>query len=333
MSRLFQPFTQADSGTTRRFGGTGLGLTISRRLVEMMGGQISVESEPGRGSTFTFTVEFPVADAALVEPAGAGAAAEARVRGARVLLAEDNAINQQVALEILQGAGVLVEVAATGAEVVRRVEQQVYDAVLMDIQMPGMDGYEATGRIREQPRNRDLPIIAMTAHAMEGYRDQCLAAGMSDYLTKPVDPERLIQTLARWVGPGPAPAEELPGIDLEAAMRRLGGNRGLLQDLLAEVAREFGGGTRELSLALDQGDWAGAGRLIHTMKGALGNLSAGAAHQAAVLLEQAIQKQEAGLIPDRMAAFAEAFDAVLAIGRNLGAAPGLRSHGRADGVG
>jgi CheY-like chemotaxis protein len=301
-----------------------------------MGGEISVESEPGRGSTFAFSVEFPLAGAAPCEPAGAEAAAAARVRGARVLLAEDNAINQQVAMEILQGAGVLVEVAATGVEVVRMVEQQTYDAVLMDIQMPEMDGYEATGRIRDQARNRDLPIIAMTAHAVEGYRGQCLAAGMSDYLTKPVDPGLLIQTLGLWVRPGPRPpgAGDLPGIDLDAAMRRLGGNRKLLLDLLAEVAREFGGGTRDLRQALDQGDWAGAGRIIHTMKGALGNLSAGAAHRAAVLLEQAIQQQEAGLIPDRMAAFAEAFDAVLAIGRGLaGSAPGLRSHRPADEVG
>jgi signal transduction histidine kinase/ActR/RegA family two-component response regulator/HPt (histidine-containing phosphotransfer) domain-containing protein len=321
MSRLFQAFSQADSGTTRRFGGTGLGLTIARRLVQKMGGEIVVESEPGLGSAFSFSAEFPVVDAALPKPKGAEATlAAAQVRGARVLLAEDNAINQQVAMEILQGAGVQVEVAATGEEVVRMVDQKAYDAVLMDIQMPDMDGCEATGRIREKARHRDLPIIAMTAHAVTGYRDQCLAAGMSDFLAKPIDPERLIQTLALWVRPGARPpgAADLPGIDLDAAMRRLGGNRQLLLDLLDEVAREFAGGDRDLRHALDQGDWARAGRIIHTMKGALGNLSAGDAHRAAISLEQAIQRQETALIPPLMAAFAEAFEVVL--GHGLGPA-------------
>ena len=204
-ANLFQPFTQADCSTTRRYGGTGLGLSISRQLVELMGGQIGVESEPGRGSVFRFTVPLvrgrlpaesapPLLDPALIT---------ATLRGRRVLVAEDNTINQQVARELLQKVGMVVTIAGDGrAAAAAATEFGVhFDVVLMDLQMPVMDGYEATRLIREQWPSDRLPIIAMTAYASQEELDRCLKSGMNDHLTKPVLPERLYACLAQWVRP------------------------------------------------------------------------------------------------------------------------------------
>ena len=236
---LFQAFSQGDNSMSRKYGGTGLGLTISQRLVGMLGGEIKVRSECGRGSTFSFTACFghpealpelpwlspgewldrsatsasgPAAMAACGEAAPGAGQPEApadrqgeQLHGARVLLVEDNSINRQVAREILGSAGIQVDEAVDGFAAIAAVERMAYDCVLMDIQMPGMDGHEATARIREMPRHAGLPIVAMTAHAMAGYREECLAAGMNDYVTKPIEPEDLFQVLARWVQPGPAP--------------------------------------------------------------------------------------------------------------------------------
>ena len=204
-ANLFQPFTQADCSTTRRYGGTGLGLSISRQLVELMGGQIGVESEPGRGSVFRFTVPLvrgrlpaesapPLLDPALIT---------ATLRGRRVLVAEDNTINQQVARDLLQKVGMVVTIAGDGrAAAAAATEFGVhFDVVLMDLQMPVMDGYEATRLIREQWPSDRLPIIAMTAYASQEELDRCLKSGMNDHLTKPVLPERLYACLAQWVRP------------------------------------------------------------------------------------------------------------------------------------
>ena len=210
-ARLFLPFTQADGSTSRRFGGTGLGLAISRQLVEMMGGRIRVSSEAGRGSCFTFTIRCGHASAADLAAADdeSPAAAAAPLSG-RVLLVEDNATNQLLAEKLLQKMGLAVDVAEDGHRALGLLRALDYELVLMDCQMPGMDGYEATARIRQGEAGevaRRLAIVAMTANALVGDRERCLAAGMDDYVAKPVRTRELAAVVRRWLR---TPHEEAP---------------------------------------------------------------------------------------------------------------------------
>ena len=201
-ARLFRPFTQADESTTRRFGGTGLGLSICRELATLMGGSVGVHSQPGAGSTFWARLPLP----AVAAPAAAAAPTdEGRLEGARVLLVEDNAVNMVIAVAMLERWGVQVEQAENGSFAVAAVQSaahagQPFDAVLMDVQMPVMSGHEATRALRDSEAGRHLPVIALTAAALVTERDEALAAGMNDFLTKPIDAERLRSTLARWAG-------------------------------------------------------------------------------------------------------------------------------------
>jgi len=447
-ARLFQPFTQADMSTTRKHGGTGLGLTISKRLVELMGGQIWLESEPGHGSTFFFTVwlklgsgtsdrrypdelhnlralvvdDNPAAREILVSSLGSITAsvsavssgrealaairemdssqpydivfmdwrmpgmdgleatrqikndaglrrppsvvmvtafgreevrseAEAlhvdgflvkpvtqsmlvdslvnifgrvgsgetgsipgiddhttQLRGARLLLVEDNEINQQIACELLKGAGAAITVANNGREAVEHLHAfpPPFDLVLMDLQMPEMDGYQATAKIRADTRLAELPVIAMTAHATVEERERCLAAGMNDHIAKPIDPAAMFQTLSRYYQPAaesatsPSPqtpastASDLPsvaGLNQEDGLCRVGGNRKLYLRLLRQFAKEQANVPDRIATLLAESDRTTAERLAHSLKGVAGNLGAGDVQNAAADLERVLRNQ------------------------------------------
>jgi PAS domain S-box-containing protein len=203
VARVSRPFSQADSSITRKYGGTGLGLSIVTRLLDLMGAALSVESAPGAGSRFSFTLRLGLCEAGrqAPEPVISGQLqALGEIRGARVLVAEDNAINQQVLCEILQQVGMQVEVVDNGSQAVAAAASgRRFDLIFMDIQMPEMDGYQATGLIRAFQNKADLPIVAMTAHAMAGERDKSLLAGMNDHVTKPIDAQELFAALVKWI--------------------------------------------------------------------------------------------------------------------------------------
>jgi hypothetical protein len=204
-ARLFQNFQQADASTTRKYGGTGLGLAISRKLVQLMGGDMGVKTAPGAGSTFWFTVRVSRAEETLpapLLPEPVARDAHDPLRGARILLVEDNDMNQIIACEILTDAGCVVDVAGDGSIALEMLRKSTYDAVLMDMQMPVMDGVTATRELRRDPRLARLPVIAMTANAMEQDRRACRAAGMNAFVSKPFDPEEFLATVSSWVGAG-----------------------------------------------------------------------------------------------------------------------------------
>ena len=322
IGKLFQPFTQADISTTRQFGGTGLGLAISQSLVTMMGGEIGVDSTEGKGSTFWFTAEVTVLpddltkDAASThrsKPKDPRSDALERIAGLRVLLVEDNEINQQVAREFLGLAGVTVDIASNGKIAIDMVAATPYDAVLMDVQMPLMDGYQATKIIRADTRHKDLPIIAMTAHAMQSEREKCLAVGMNDHVIKPIDPNRLYAALATWAArsgsrpakpankitaadsptPTPVSADALPdaiqGINLTEARAMMRGNDVILRRLLGAFHANYMDQADEIAALLTDGDLETAVRTAHTLKGVSGNVRAERVYQAAKALDDQLR--------------------------------------------
>ena len=201
--RIFAPFTQVDASTTRRHGGAGLGLAIAGDLIREMGGRRAIESEVGKGSTFSFTLPLACvplrmashSDSSPINGATGGVLAHTSSVQLNVLLAEDMTANQMLVKHALKKRGHIVEVAKDGREAVQQACTGKFDVVLMDLQMPVMDGFEATAAIRSDPRVGRVPIVALTAHAMSGDRDRCLAAGMSDYLAKPLDLQQLIEVV------------------------------------------------------------------------------------------------------------------------------------------
>ncbi|UMR29923.1 CHASE domain-containing protein [Massilia sp. MB5] len=202
VDKLFQSFHQADTSTTRKYGGTGLGLVISKQLAELMGGGVGVDSEPGHGSTFWFTARLMKSTNFLQEPQSNELQADvaASLRGASILLVEDNIFSQQVGQELLEDAGATVVVANNGKEAIDLLLKEHFDCVLMDVQMPVMDGFEATRLIRLHPKLSGTPVIAMTANAGREDQARCLEAGMDEFVTKPIAPQLLFAVLAKWLG-------------------------------------------------------------------------------------------------------------------------------------
>jgi PAS domain S-box-containing protein len=289
-ARLFTPFTQADDSTTRKYGGTGLGLAICKQLVEMMGGTIGVESAEGRGSTFWFRVAFEVAPADQQPPASkrppdrANTMTARRERAARILVAEDNATNREVALAQLRKLGYQADAVNNGAEAVQALEREHYDLVLMDCEMPVMDGYQATRHIRSA--RPGLPVIALTADAMSGDRDRCLSEGMNDYLAKPVDLDLLADVLAKWLAvrrPAERPKAVFEG---EPLLRRLMGDRELAGSVLKCFLHDVPSQLNNLRQRLKDADAAGVRMQAHALKGAAATVSAEDLRVIALAIEQ-----------------------------------------------
>ncbi|MGE4071218.1 MAG: ATP-binding protein [Lysobacterales bacterium] len=327
LERIFEPFYQAETSSTRRFGGTGLGLPITQWLITLMGGSLSVDSRPGAGSEFRVQLAFGRSDdahpAALADNGVSTALPSARrpLEGMSVLLVEDHPINRHVAREILIGEGAAVAVAGDGQEAITQLRERpgAFHAVLMDIQMPQMDGFEATAIIRGSLGLTELPIIAVTANSSAEDRAQSRAAGMNAHLAKPIDVQSLVATLLALARPGSIqelmsgstsaspglPDDELPVLALEPALARLAGHRTLYAQMARLFAQEQGESVSRLRTALSQGDRIEAARAAHTLKGVAATLGAEALSALSSQLERALKRgtdpEELQRLSDRLA--------------------------------
>lgn len=290
-AKLFQAFSQGDSSVSRNYGGTGLGLIISKQLIEQMGGRISVTSKQHAGSTFSFTVALGTAELAGVRPMRyrqrheIDTAGLKLIRGARILLVEDNEVNRIVAVELLQQAQFKVDTAENGEMALAKLQLATYDCVLMDVQMPVLDGYQTSRAIRNNPSWKQLPIIAMTANVMSDDKRKCLQAGMDDFLGKPILPERLYAILLKWIKPLDTPQDPqlsaelaaipyIYGIDSRKGLEHAAGNGGVYRKILQKFAANHHRSFDDIRQALVNRDYPKTQQLVHTMKGLAGSLGA-----------------------------------------------------------
>jgi signal transduction histidine kinase/DNA-binding NarL/FixJ family response regulator/HPt (histidine-containing phosphotransfer) domain-containing protein len=339
--RIFGGFAQAEASTTRKYGGSGLGLAIAKGMVELMGSTLALQSTPGVGSRFSFALDFSLPDQvpeALRQPAQAPVAVAApaplqagrpprkrqpRLTGLKLLLVEDNLLNQQVALELLAHEGAQVSLAVNGQLAVHAVQaaSPPFDLVLMDLQMPVMDGYAATRLLRQQPELASLPIVAMTANAMASDRQACLQAGMNEHVGKPFDLDHLVAVISRLCGraspagpepdlePEPAPGATSPPpatgmVDVASALARMSGLQPLYQRAAHEFANSLPGTLSDTRAAVAAGDWDRARLLLHTLKGTAGLVGIGelanAARSAELLCQQPHQPGTIALQLDQL---------------------------------
>ncbi len=335
LSLLFKEFTQVDGSTTRKYGGTGLGLAISKRLTELMGGRIWAESEHEKGTAFHVEIPFMISSGVIRQNVKfpEDVAGKTDLKGMRVLLAEDNRINQQLAIELMNIRGVHADIAENGLEAIRKlgsVSSDYYDLVLMDIQMPVMDGYEATGRLRSDMRYDKLPIVAMTAHAMKEEVEKCRRIGMNDHVNKPIEPEIFYRMLERYYKPktktdgdesGYLPptkpdvskSSEFPhisGVNVKDGLRRLGGNTALYRKLLTQFVAGYRPAAEELSITIEQ-DMKTAERQAHTLKGLLGTIGAEELQAAAAKIEKDLKIQDVVSAKQNLALFEAPFEVLI----------------------
>jgi PAS domain S-box-containing protein len=307
--QLFKPFQQADSSISRTHGGTGLGLAISKRLVELMGGELWVESRPGKGSDFYFTVRFKkteAQEASKTLPFSLDKASEL-LAGYKLLLVEDNDVNLQVASELLEMVRIRVITARNGQEAVDRVQREPFDLVLMDMQMPVLDGLDATRKIRKNFSQQELPILAMTANAMESDRRRCLEAGMNDHIAKPINPRILYNTLIKHLlqdasltllkGTDEAGAQAvaippLDGVDTNSGLSNMNHDHRLYLNALKRVVQQHGDAADRLKELMQSGEVSQASRLAHSLKGVAATIGALKLSRLAAALESELDNHE-----------------------------------------
>ncbi|MFW5785498.1 MAG: ATP-binding protein, partial [Chitinispirillaceae bacterium] len=315
MKHLFGKFSQIDTSTTRKYGGTGLGLAISKQLSEMMGGEIGVTSQEGKGSVFWFTARFAVSETRRVEseqmiPARSDNSPSKQKQYSlgdgrfRILIADDNEVNREVEAALLKKMGISTDTASDGAEAVQKLVGNDYDLVLMDIQMPNLNGYEATKVIRDRNsgvRNNKLPIVAMTAGAADSERDECLKAGMDDYVTKPVNPEVLNKIMRKWlISEGKDGCLETKTLNRseifnrKELMKRLLDDDKLKKSLIGVYLDSVPEQIKRLKLSVQNQDFSGAKREAHSIKGASLNIAAGVMAGVAEGIEKKVQRGEKG---------------------------------------
>jgi PAS domain S-box-containing protein len=326
--KLFKPFSQVDGSITRRFGGTGLGLAISHNLLQLMGSEFSVDSAPGQGSRFSFELVLEQSPSTILHAAAPIPTQEDFSRllpGLRVLVAEDNLINQQVIREFLNLAGVEVEIVNNGKEAIALLDHGAFDAVLMDMHMPEMDGFEATKLIRSQTRFAKLPVIALSAGVTKEERELCMAIGMNDFIAKPIDPKKLLRALAQGIKPPVVPAsdtrvtgpaekrwamQDLPGFELKNLLAMIGDNQDLVIRLLLTFMENMKDVADDIEAMATAGDLTSTKELVHKIKGASGTIGAMQLYTASGALEAELKN---GLSAEIFDSFRKAFDQTMAV--------------------